>query len=396
MSRKSLLAVFPVTPWPARQNGVALRYYPVLDAFRDRYDIHVIVLCESELAPSDDPLLAGLRSVAQYDLHLRRSTLTNKIRTVARVLSPWHAPYIESSHHSDRAFEIVDSAIARHNPDTLLWVGCYCRDALHRISRRRRGSLRIVNDNVDSTLLHYQRLFRKPGLFRRLDIAKTRYREKRLATEVDELIYIAPADARAAGECGASVIPNGILTSDFVAVPPLEFTLGYLGAMDYPPNIEAAIRLHDEIFQPLKARFPKLRLHIIGRSPVEAIRRLAGKDVVVTGAVDNIWTEIGKVSVFVFPMASGAGLQNKILEAMYASRPVVTTQICNDSLEAREGKQILCGQSSADLIAATERLLLDGDLRRSLGASGRSFVEHKYAMHAVIESFEHALFPASR
>jgi polysaccharide biosynthesis protein PslH len=42
---------------------------------------------------------------------------------------------------------------------------------------------------------------------------------------------------------------------------------------------------------------------------------------------ENILPYVASANIFVFPMFEGSGLQNKILEAMFAGVPVVTTSI---------------------------------------------------------------------
>ena len=189
-------------------------------------------------------------------------------------------------------------------------------------------------DCVDSPLLTYVRANAAKGdhtLLTRLDQWKTRLWERRLVTNADASIYISSIDAGAAfdGKNTRSVmLRNGIFAEDYpkaTSEPPEgPRYLGFLGHMGYRPNIDAAVRLHDDIFKPLQREIPDLKLMIIGRAPDPAVLRLAAPDVVVTGAVENIWEYIAKITVFAFPLSSGAGLQNKLLEAMYAGRPVVT------------------------------------------------------------------------
>src|SRR4029079_1233690 len=94
---------------------------------------------------------------------------------------------------------------------------------------------------------------------------------------------------------------------------------------------------------------PELSLYIIGSNPVDSVRALGKKPgVTVTGTVDDIWPYVNAIDLFVFPLWKGTGLKNKVLEAMYAKRPVVTTRIGNEGIDAVSGRDLVICDSAAD------------------------------------------------
>ena len=163
--------------------------------------------------------------------------------------------------------------------------------------------------------------------------------------------------------------------------------------MGYAPNVRGALDLHQKIYLPLKAEIPELQLLVIGRSPSPEVQAIAEASVEVTGTVESIWPHLSKVDVFVFPMTTGAGLQNKILEAMHAGKPVVTTEICLKSVGAREGDEILVGRNDDELRAHVRALLINPKFARELGMRGKQYVDHTFEMSRVIDRFENFLFP---
>ena len=165
--------------------------------------------------------------------------------------------------------------------------------------------------------------------------------------------------------------------------------------MGYRPNVRGSLLLHEKVFLPLKREFPDLKLMIIGRSPVDKVRALSGPDVEVTGTVDSIWPYIAQVNVFVYPMVAGAGLQNKIMEAMHAGKPVVTTEICLKSIGAREGEEILVGRTEEELRSHTRTLLKNPQYAYELGMRGKAYVDRTFDMSHVLERFERFLIEDS-
>ena len=146
----------------------------------------------------------------------------------------------------------------------------------------------------------------------------------------------------------------------------------------------------------MKQEFLDLNLMIIGRAPVAEVMALSGPDVEVTGTVDSIWPYIARVTVFVYPMIGGAGLQKKILEAMHAGKPVVTTEICLKSIGAREGEEILIGRTDEELRIHTRTLLQNPQYARELGMRGKAYVDRTFDMSRVLERFEQFLIPDDR
>jgi len=317
--------------------------------------------------------------------------------------SPFGQPYRFAKYHTDALCDRLRKFVAGRNYDTVLWVVSDNRRVLDKL-RSDLGDSRVVYDSVDSPYLHYLRYLKSHDVgsaWHAFDLWKTRRWERGLLRNVDGSAYISSPDASACvngSSLRPQVIPNGIYTADETVTPGLEGSdvpcIGFLGNMGYSPNVRAARRLHDQIFLSLKKDFPNLKLMIIGRSPAPEIARLAGPDVIVTGTVDSIWPYVSQVSVFVYPMLAGAGLQNKILEAMHVAKPVVTTAICLDSIGARDGHEILSGETDEELRRHTQTLLRDKQRARDIGLHGKQYVDRTFEMSSVLERFERFLFPA--
>lgn len=397
---KSILMVFPLAPWPARQNGISIRYYPILEALSRKHKIDVFVHSEPRNAIPQDPIIQNLRRFAVQHSCKDSPGLGDRIATVTEMLSPFGHPYLFSRYHSARVFRGLCAFTAQQRYDCILWVTHEYRDVLRRLSPRFDGA-RKVYDAIDSPYLHYSREPSPAGLlhfYRAFDLWKTRRWEISLLDGIDAAAYISTPDAATAANGSTTqvyVIPNGIyLEGDQVSGPPLSgpTSLGFLGNMGYSQNVRGCLRLYKDIFLPLKKEFTNLRLMIIGRSPVEQIRKLSSPDVEVTGTVESIWPYVTRVNAFVYPMIGGAGLQNKILEAMHAGKPVVTTEICLKSIGAREGEEILVGRNDEELRAHTRALLSNPQYARDLGMKGKAYVDRSFDMNQVIKRFEQFLF----
>jgi glycosyltransferase involved in cell wall biosynthesis len=262
---------------------------------------------------------------------------------------------------------------------------------------------KVFVDFIDSPSLWAIR--RKEGEFRfeplnRYERWKTLRWEGNIIRQTEGTIYISRVDAETVPPAYAPIgkrhiLPNGINLPDGTntkraALP--SPNIGFLGTMGYAPNIEAAVCLYSEVFVPLREILPDLTLVVIGRYPSTSIRELGKKPgVIVTGEVEDIWEYVNAIDVFLFPLLRGAGLKNKILEAMYAGRPVITTEIGNEGIDAVSGEHIVIGRTKEDFRRETINLLGSPEERARLGNAGNVFVLQKFSWDRILTDYENLL-----
>jgi len=153
----------------------------------------------------------------------------------------------------------------------------------------------------------------------------------------------------------------------------------FLGAMDRDENYEAAAYLAKDIFPLVRARCPNTELSITGARPQARVLRLSGEaGVHVTGYVEDLRSAYAACDVFVAPMRTPGGIFNKIVDAMGAGRPVVTTSLGNEGLAAPVDSAVLVADDPSGLADRIVALLQDRALWRQVAASGRRHVQVKY------------------
>ncbi|MDV7396817.1 glycosyltransferase, partial [Arthrospira platensis SPKY1] len=96
----------------------------------------------------------------------------------------------------------------------------------------------------------------------------------------------------------------------------------------------AAIYLAKAILPALKSDFSEIRLLIAGARPDRRVKALATESVMVSGWMEDIRDAYSKTGIFVSPIFTGIGQQNKILEAMSMKIPVITTSSVNNAIGA--------------------------------------------------------------
>ncbi|MEO5884144.1 MAG: glycosyltransferase [Candidatus Limnocylindrales bacterium] len=215
--------------------------------------------------------------------------------------------------------------------------------------------------------------------------------ERRALATADIVTLVSPVDAAAIRRLDprtrVEVVTNGVDTEIFspTSAAPIEEvpdTIAFVGAMSFPPNVDAAIWLCREVLPILQRRRPTARVRLIGRDPSPAVQALAGPAVEVTGLVADVRPEILACPIVAIPMVSGSGVKNKVLEAMSMARPIVSTTLGVESLDVVDGRHVVVADGPAAFAAALDHLLDDGPRRARLGTEARAFVVEHHSWDA--------------
>ncbi len=156
-------------------------------------------------------------------------------------------------------------------------------------------------------------------------------------------------------------------------------TLLFVGAMDRDENCQAIIYFYERGFGRVKAAVPGIELLIAGASPQPRVQNLArDPQVTVTGYVEDLRPYYARCRVFVAPILVGGGIINKIVDAMGAGRPVVSTSVGNEGLGAAPEREILIADDPTTFARQTIALLQDKELWSRIALGGRLHVQRTY------------------
>lgn len=185
------------------------------------------------------------------------------------------------------------------------------------------------------------------------------------------------------------IIPNSIDRTAFTPVLTDKKTdLLFVGNMNYKPNIDCVLYLVKEILPLVRKIIPEVTLEIAGANPRYVIRRLASKNITITGWVNDMCDSYAKARVFCAPMRIGTGLQNKLLEAMAMKVPCVTTTLCNNALKAENEKSILIGDDPQTIASHIVLLLKEEQKAAEIAANAFEFVWKYYDVKVINQQLE--------
>lgn len=270
-----------------------------------------------------------------------------------------------------------------------------------------RAGCRFIFDPTDSAALYHMR--RIPALIIRSPLkALNSLRlglyygraERALLHDAVGFVTTGPADEQFLRRLapGAKILRIGNGTP-FVRELPLTpihdgRTIGFHGGMTWEPNREAADRLSGSIARFLaQSPGPPVRIRIAGRPMPEAVQARSGTNgVEVSGFVSDLRAWLSSLSLYVMPMALGAGIKNKLIEAMALGLPVLTNGRGAEALCA-EGRQALAiAEGDRNFAAAIRSLLARPDELARMRHDARAYAlrnfdwsPHRQAFHAELQ-----------
>ncbi len=174
------------------------------------------------------------------------------------------------------------------------------------------------------------------------------------------------------------VISNGVDVASFLPSPEpnsVRRNLVFVGAMHYHANVDAVRFFAREVWPAIHRRRSDLRFVIVGAKPAPAVLKLREQPgIIVTGTVDDVRPFYHDALAAVVPLRVGGGTRLKILEAMAAGTPVISTSLGAEGLPVTNGKDILLAESPSDFADCAVRLKPDSELWKNLAEAGRRLV----------------------
>jgi polysaccharide biosynthesis protein PslH len=184
-----------------------------------------------------------------------------------------------------------------------------------------------------------------------------------------------------------AIIPNGVDHAYFSPVKGVKsYDVVFTGNMGYPPNIDAARFIAEDIFPLVLKQFPAAKLLLAGATPHARVQALQSKNITVSGWMADIRDSYASSRIFIAPMRIGTGLQNKLLEAMAMEMPCITSDLANQALGAEQNVEILIGSNAGEYAALIIKLLRGQTYADTLAQNGHAFVKKVFSWeNSVVE-----------
>ncbi|MBU0511928.1 MAG: glycosyltransferase [Chloroflexi bacterium] len=413
----NILYLVPYAPTPIRT-----RPYNLIRALASRgHQVTVATLWENE----DERLF--LESLADKDIRVISAPLTRfqkiiNLLTALPTQLPLQANYCwqpqlvnrisEQWAAGGRQWDIVHIEHLRGAKYGLQFNNKNIR--VHLRSSASHFSIPIVWDSVDCISYLFEQAAQGSQDFfgrriTRLDLPRTRKFEGHLIHHFDRVLVTSQIDKDALEQLSPisqksksssivhhppfiSVLPNGVNLNYFAPDPLVRrepATLVVTGKMSYHANIAMVKHLYQDIMPLVWASQPDVKLWIVGKDPSRDIQALGQHPLVfISGTVEDVRPYLHGATLAVAPVTYGAGIQNKVLEAMACSTPVVAGRKAVAALDIEHGVDGLVVDAPREFADAILTLLSNPEKCAQIGRSGRLYTETHHNWHHLAEQLE--------
>jgi glycosyltransferase involved in cell wall biosynthesis len=385
-----ILFFSPHPIWPVNTGG-RLRDYQLARQLAARASVTFVQLCPVGEEPHILPVNSDLARVATLDKD-RAYTPSKILRGLAgptpvTLLNCW----------SERSGSQLADVLRSSQFDTVQIEGVHLMKYLP-IIRDAPGSPAIVCDwhNIESELMW--RYAETTGNWAKKIAAKRT--AKLIERAEDHLLEICGMHtvtsererqkllARRPGT-NIQIIPNGVdanyYTPKKTAVAcgqtgkaDLKPTILFVGSMDYHANIDAVTWFSRVAWPEIARTHPRLQFTIVGRDPAPEVRALASDRIIVTGTVDDVDPFYESALASIVPLRTGSGMRHKIVQAMAAGVPVVSTRLGAEGIDVEDDIHILLADSGPEIAAAVHRITSSAETRSRLSQAARALVSRIY------------------
>lgn len=378
-----ILVLTPQLPYPPQQ-GTSLRNLHLLKALSEQHQVTLLSFAEPDRPQEIEVLSSFCRVLAPIITPVRSST-TRFWQMLTGML-----PDIALRLHSDQFDTALVAALADGAYDAVQVEGLELAIYISTI-RSFSSKIRIVFDchNAETELQKRSLAtdIHKPSrwvaaLYSWLQLRRLARFEEWALNSADAVIAVSENDRlqlqKLAPRKPIVIIPNTIDTDEYAWVgavdPKMRYDLVFTGKMDYRPNVDGILWFVDNAWPKIIARRPQTTFAIVGQRPHSRLDRLRGLvGVTITGRVPSVHPYLAGASVYITPLRIGSGTRLKIIEAMAAGKPVISTRIGAEGFEVENRKNILLADSPAEWVEATLELLQNKNRQDELGAAAREF-----------------------
>ncbi|QHI69000.1 glycosyltransferase [Tichowtungia aerotolerans] len=215
----------------------------------------------------------------------------------------------------------------------------------------------------------------------------------------DRILVLTPQDRFTmqyyAPDLAVSVAPTGVDIEELQKHPPVpkEPIILMTGYMQDPANEDGVKWFVHHVWPALRDHHPEVKFYIVGADPSPRIKRLVAGDrrIIVTGKVKDLRPYRNRARVLVSPVRLGSGMRTKVLEAMAAGLPVVSTSLGMAGIEAQTGMNCFVADTPALFERSVDWLLTDRSLSARMAHAARKLIEEKYGLEIGLHQFENIL-----
>lgn len=389
-----ILMLTPYLPYPPSSGG-QVRSYNLLKNLGKKHQIVLVALIKND---QEKKFIKKLEEFCEKIYVCKRSesawTLENVVKSV---FGPY--PFLVVRNFSHQAKDLVFKLIKNNSFDLIHAETFYIMPHIPKTDI----PILLVEQTIEYQVYQHfvkslKYFFLKPFFY--FDILKLKFWEKTYWQKADLVVTVSETDKKRMLEIlprlKTKIIPNGagedlikIFQREKIIKKPIFL---YQGNFAWLQNVEAANILAKKIFPVLKKKVPGAICYIAGQKALEKIHQLKKYEVDIVDIkhsnVEKVKQIYKKASIFLAPIHGPGGTRLKILGAMAAGLPVISSKVGVEGLEVEHEKDVLIAENENEFVNNVIKLLHDQQLYKKIRKNARRLVEQKYNWVRIAQDLE--------
>lgn len=407
-----ILLISPLCPLPLEKGG-AVRIWNIAKQLSQKNTVDLVCFIRHD---GERRYEESLRKVFNSVHFIKRRGLFERTALSSGVLAPFKFVISNGSLLTDTLFspqpllsQLYQSAEMREyileqdrsgEYDLLYAETFYSIASLKDHLAQLKTKLLLIEQNIESAAFKRQAEKQANPVLRGLmlhDVSKIKKAEKYFWQSLPLIGGLSPVDIAEIEQVAqkkALLLENGV-DIDFFSEARCERTdkeILFVGSFTYYPNIDAVKWLIDEIWPHVISSQPGIQLRLVGRGADSRLKKYVHeRGFVIDESVDDIRDAFQRATLLIAPIRAGSGTKYKVLESMASHLPVVTTPVGAEGIGAVSGRELIIGETAAELASSITDLLNNADYRAELAKDGYNFVSKKYDWKQIVGEFETSL-----
>ena len=369
MQKEKLAIILSRFPYPLNK-GDKLRAYYQIKYLSNQFDIYLFALTTEPVSQNSIDELTPYCTKIDISNISKTTTLKGIIKSLLQGY-PIQVGYFFSS----KIKKEIQEKINKQNIKKV-----YCQLSRTALYAEGLNVFKVI-DFQDAFSINYLRLSQKTTFIHKLfylrEYKTMKAFEQKMFSDFDYSTIITEYDQEQLANQNKKmvVIPNGVETNYFSPIHPTRsYDIAFVGNLSYLPNKQAVLYLLEKIYPIIKKEIPTIKINIAGADTPKELYRFTNENITISGFVKDIREVYSSAKIFIAPLFTGAGLQNKLLEAMSMELPCISSEIVCQSLNASHLENIFIASTPNEFTEYTFQLLQSDELRANIGKKAREFV----------------------
>lgn len=382
----NILVVLPRIPYPLTDGG-AIGHYSFVQHLSKLYGNVTIATLNTKKHFQNPSVLESFGTVYSHVI----DTSINAILLLFSLFS--FTPYIVQRFYDKQFTETLKRIIEQHQINTVIidspFLGEYLIDLREwspnlDIFLRTHNVEYAIHQRLSQTESWYKSIYYK------ISAKQLQQYEHLLMRLVQGVMTVSQIDKETFESIGVTtpiqVIPTCVDLQRFNALNIVRKPKSYFffGSLDWAPNLEGLQWFIQNVFPIIAKAMPDSQFHIGGKNPPKELQQICKVNgIICHGMVPDANEFFHTYSLMVVPLLSGSGIRIKILEALSASTPMVTTSIGIEGIEFR-GKSVKIEDNPEEFANAVITMLQNPCSKSELEEQ-RRFIQDHYEWDSVMK-----------